>query len=171
MTDKPMKDGAVEIREADSALADEGLRALFEETGNPVYPWTVIASRSFGNRENNLPDWVLDYLGEAATEIMRFSYLAVREPISKKNVNGIIVRALGFTSEQGVPAAFGQFGKRTRDLTLGGAVEARLLNGTCRNQTEAYTAVAVDFGEAWGPEISVRKVERAYKIYKEATKQ
>ncbi len=72
MTDKPMKDGAVEIREADSALADEGLRALFEETGNPVYPWTVIASRSFGNRENKLPDWVLDYLGEAATEIMRF---------------------------------------------------------------------------------------------------
>jgi len=171
MKGKPMKDGTVEIREVDSALADDSLHALYKETRNPIYPWTVIASRSFGNRENKLPDWVLDYLGLAVTEIMRFSYLAVREPIGKKNVNEILVRALGFTSDRGVPAAFGQFGKRTRDLTLGNAAAARLHNGKCRNATEAYLAVAVDFGEAWGREISVRTVERAYKIYKEATKQ
>jgi hypothetical protein len=170
MTDKPMKDGDVEIREIDSALADESYRALFEETGNPVYPWTVIASRSFGNRENKLPDWVLDYLGKTATEIMRFSYLAARnEPIG--NVNEIIVRALGFKSERGVPAAFGEYGKRARDLTLGGAVAARLENGKCRSKTEAYRDVAVDFHVAWDWDLSPRTVERAYEIYKKATKQ
>jgi hypothetical protein len=152
-----------------------GMRQLYEETENPVYVWHVIAMLAFGNRENKivLPDWVLDYLGEAAQEIMRLTYLAVREkkPPNNETVRESLARALGFTSVRGVPAAVGKYGKRTRYLTLGTAVAARLHNKTSRNLTEAYDDVAAYFEAAWGWDVSSRTVQRAYQDYMEAAKQ
>ncbi len=151
----------------------EPLRQLYEETGNPVYPWHVIAMLAYGRPENkyNYPNWVLDYIGKAAGEMIGMFGEAISKPPDNEAVRETLIRALGFTSERGVSAAVGKFGKRTRDLTLGNAVAARLQNGTCLTEADAYKDVAVDFGAAWNRELSESTVRRAYQVYKEATKQ
>ncbi len=166
MTDKPC---TMSYDEWEIVQQVDECRRAYEQTGNPVYPWTAIGVlTSVDDPENKLefPAWLRHYLGQAAPEILGLFGYPIFELLDSKKVRDTLARALGFASVRGKSAAPGEFGRSFRDGILGHAVITYLVSGRSRNETEAYLDVADEFSQMWGLKLSESTVERAYKSVK-----